>query len=456
MDFVHTADLHLGKRQYGLDQRFIDYGKTFLQVIEYAVAHKTGFVLVSGDLFDQRNINAPTYIQANHVLLKLKEAGIPCIAIEGNHDKPFLKDGMSWLESLEWEGLIKVIKPGSERLMDNYVDVGDTRIFGMCFAGSMTSAIIPRIREEILQINAAKPPAYTILMMHLGVEGKVKGNIIGEVNYETLAPLKECVNYLALGHYHNAYDIDGWVYNPGSPDTCSISEVADPKGFYHVMDGAATLHQADIRKFIIIPVNVDSFKDAGSLTTALEKQLLKYSNENAPMVNVIFHGTLNFDRSHIDVDQVKALVSTKTRALYADVRFDLLNDEFSISKLDSDSLDRPAIEREIFRKLALSDSMLAGHSEFFTRSITEIKDLAVRGADERTLDDVIRKLFEEIKHAPPEPPLIVAETPEVKPVPPIIPEPVKEQPIEAIAKPKKAKKALASSDEGVWDWRKHE
>jgi DNA repair exonuclease SbcCD nuclease subunit len=455
MDFVHTADLHLGKRQYDLDQRFIDYGRTFLQVIEYAIAHKTKFVLIAGDLFDQRNINAPTYIQANHVLLKLKEAGIPCIAIEGNHDKPFLKDGMSWLQSLEWEGLIHVIKPGSEKLMENYIDVGDTRIFGMCFAGSMTSAVIPRIQEEIKEINGAKPPAYTILMMHLGVEGKVKGNIIGEVNYETLAPLKDCVNYLALGHYHNAYEIDGWVYNPGSPDTCSIAEVADPKGFYHVKDGVATLHRADIRKFIITPVNVDTFKDTESLTWALENQLKEYSGENGPIVNVIFHGTLNFDRSHIDIDRLKALVGERTKALYADIRFDLLNDEFFISKLDSDSLDRPAIEREIFRKLALSDSMLAGHSEFFTRSITEIKDLAVRGADENTMDSVLRKLFEEIKHAPPEPPLKAAETPEIRPVQPAVREPVKEKPSASVTKPKKSKKAPASGDEGVWDWRKH-
>jgi DNA repair protein SbcD/Mre11 len=448
MDFVHTADLHLGKRQYDLDQRFIDYGRTFLQVIEYAIAHQVEFVLISGDLFDQRNINAPTYIQANHVLLKLKQAGIPCIAIEGNHDKPFLKDGMSWLQSLEWEGLIKVIKPGVEKLMENFVDVGSTRIFGMCYAGSMTSAIIPRIQQDIMDINGRNEPEYTILMMHLGVEGKVKGNIIGEVNYETLAPLKECVDYLALGHYHNAYDIDGWVYNPGSPDTCTIAEVNDPKGFYHVKDGAITLCHADIRKFIIIPINVDTFKDAATLTAAISDRLAKYENESGPIVNVILQGTLNFDRSNINIDEIKKTIASSTNALYADVRFDLLNDEFSISRLDSDSLDRPAIEREIFRKLALSDSMLAGHSEFFSRSIAEIKDLAVRGADENTMDGMLRKLFEELKNAPPEIPINVPEPLEIRTLP------AKEPPIVVSAKPKKAKKAPASSDDGAWDWRK--
>lgn len=445
MNFIHTADLHLGKRQYDLDQRFVDYGRTFQQVIDYAIDNNVEFVLISGDLFDQRNINAPTYIQANHVLSKLKQAGIPCIAIEGNHDKPFLKDGMSWLQSLEWEGFIQVIKPGNERLMENYIDIGRTRIFGMCFAGSMTSAIIPRIHQEIKDINAADPPAYTILMMHLGVEGKVKGNVIGEVNYEALAHLKEDVDYLALGHYHNAYEIDGWVHNPGCPDTCSVIEVGEPKGFYHVTNGTVTLKQAEIRKFIIIPIQVDPYKDEASLASAIEKQLERYKDGKGPIVNVILYGTLNFDRSSVDVDRIKQVVQSVTGALYVDVRFDLINDQFSIARFDSDSLDRPAIEREVFRKLALSDSMLSAHSEFFTRSIVEVKDLAVRGADENTMDGVLKKLFEELKRAPPEPPARIVETPAARPM-------LEHSP--KIPKARRMKKSRAESDEGEWDWRK--
>ncbi len=167
-------------------------------------------------------------------------------------------------------------------------------------------------------------------------------------------------------------------------------------------------------------------------------------------MNVILRGTLNFDRSNLNIDEIKKTIVSKTNALYADLRFDLMNDEFSISRLDSDSLDRPAIEREIFRKLAMSDSMLAEHSEFFSKSIAEIKDLAVRGADENTMDGVLRNLFEELKNAPPEPPAMVAETLDVSPLPMI----AKEEPIVVAAKPKKAKKAPVTGDEGTWDWRK--
>lgn len=391
------ADMHLGYKQYDLDQRFKDLGLTFKQIIEYAVADKVEFVLISGDLFDKRSINAPTYVQAVHVLSLLKDAGIPCIAIEGNHDRRFIKDGMSWLESLEWEGMLKVIKNCDGSLMGDYKDIGGTRIFGLGFSGSMTSAAIPQIASEIKEINAKDPPKRTILMMHAGVQGKMKSGVIGEVTYEDLYPLKEVVNYLALGHYHSAYEVDGWVYNPGSPDTCSIAECGEPKGFYHVKEDKAELKQATIRKFLILRVNADGHKTAETLLKDIEEKLSRLDKCEGPIVNIILNGTLSFDKSHLNVDGIKEIAREKLGAIYADVRFDLMNDEFFISKLESNELDRSGIEREVFRKLANSDSMLAGNSEMFASSISEVKDLAVKGADEKTLDLVLRKIYGQIK-----------------------------------------------------------
>jgi DNA repair exonuclease SbcCD nuclease subunit len=63
MNFLHAADLHLGYRQYDLDQRFVDLGHSFMKVVEYAIAERAEFVIVAGDLFNSRNINAPTYTQ---------------------------------------------------------------------------------------------------------------------------------------------------------------------------------------------------------------------------------------------------------------------------------------------------------------------------------------------------------------------------------------------------------
>jgi DNA repair protein SbcD/Mre11 len=398
MNFIHLADMHLGYRQYDLEQRFIDFGHTFKIIIDHAIANKVDFVLISGDLFDKRSINAPTYVQANQVLSLLKDAGIPCIAIEGNHDRRFVKDGMSWLESLEWEGLLKVIKNDGGSLMSGHADVGGTRIFGLGFSGSMTSAAIPQIAQDIREINAEKPPEYTILMMHAGVQGKMKYDIPGEVTYEDLCQLKDTVNYLALGHYHIAYRIDDWAYNPGCPDTCSITEVDESKGFYHVTDTGAELIEAKIRKFIRLPVNADRHNDPESLISEIMDQLSRHQKSEKPIIHVIIKGTLNFDRSHLNLDTIMGLVKEKSDALYVDVRLDLMNDEFSIAQLESDSFDRSAIEREVFRKLARSDSMLAGNSDLFAASLSYVKDLAVKGADGPTLDGVLRKLYSEVRN----------------------------------------------------------
>lgn len=445
MNFIHTADLHLGYRQYDLDERFRDLGNSFMDIVKYAISSRAEFLLISGDLFNSRNINAPTFTQAHQVLMLLKEAGIPCIAIEGNHDRPFFKDGMSWLETLEWEGLIKLIKPGAGRYMDNYVDIGSTRIFGMCYAGSMTASIIPRIAEEIKAINEADPPEYTVLMMHLGVEGKVNGNIVGEVPYETLSCLKGIVNYLALGHYHNAYDIDGWVYNPGSPDTCSISEVSGPKGFYHVKDGTPELRSVNPRKFIMVNVNVDGHNNVDSLMRNIESIISRIKvPDKAPIVYVIFRGCLNFDRSHIDIEAIKEMVRSKLNALYVDSRFNLTNDEFCISKLESDSFDRVSIEREVFKKIALSDSMLAGCSDDFVASLSDVKDMAIKGADIKSLDAILRKMFENINNNNASQPLVA--TPAKK---------AEEPPAETSARPDVPviKKIALEDTDDVWDWR---
>ncbi|OPY30265.1 MAG: DNA double-strand break repair protein Mre11 [Methanocella sp. PtaU1.Bin125] len=398
MNFIHTADLHLGYRQYELDERFRDFGRSFLEVVEYAIAAKAEFVLVAGDLFNARNINAPTYMQAFHILGKLQSAGIPCLAIAGNHDRPFLRDHLSWLEALENHGLIRLLRPGEEKLMRGYVDIGGTRIFGMSYAGSSTSAIIPRIADEIREINAADPPEYTILMMHAGVEGQAKGNIIGETPYGDFLKLKGVVDYLALGHYHNAYALDGWAYNPGSPDTCSLSEVNEPKGFYHVRDGKAELKEVRRRPFIFASVRLDDHLDATSLISALEKKVASIRKpEEPPVVIVQFRGCPGFDRSHIDVEHVKQFVTEKLDPLYVDVRFDLSGDPFCVSGVETGGVDRAVIEREVLSRFAAADSMLSEYGHYFAASLSEVKDLAVKGADAETLDALMRKAFEDIR-----------------------------------------------------------
>jgi DNA repair exonuclease SbcCD nuclease subunit len=273
----------------------------------------------------------------------------------------------------------------------------------------MTANAIPRIAREIREINAKDKPEYTILLMHAGVEGQVKGGIIGEVTYEDLCPMKDTVDYLALGHYHNAYEIDGWVYNPGCPDTCSIAEVGGPKGFYHVIDGKPRLVPVDARKFFVLRASLDGHKSVETLHAAVDENLACLKDTEGSLIHLILEGTLNFDKSRVDLESMSETARERSGALYVDVRFDLMNDEFSVGHFDNEGLNRAAIELEVFRKIGRSDSMTADKCDLFAGSMAEIKDLAAKGADENTLDAVMRKAFEALDMASP-PSTIIEET----------------------------------------------
>ncbi|MDL5502275.1 MAG: DNA repair exonuclease, partial [Candidatus Methanoperedens sp.] len=154
MNFIHASDFHLGYAQYGLEERFRDYARAFQSVIKYAIEHRVEFILISGDFFHKRNINAPTYLQAYKVLSELKERSpsTQVYAIEGNHDLAFHRDGKSWLEILNSQGLLRLIRlkegVSGVKLMGDYVELENVRVFGVRYLGSNTGSIIPQIADE--------------------------------------------------------------------------------------------------------------------------------------------------------------------------------------------------------------------------------------------------------------------------------------------------------------------
>ena len=109
--FIHLADVHLGYDQYGSKDRYNDFAKAFQAILDEAIQRKVDAVLIAGDLFNKRAIDAQTLIQAYDCLQKLKEQRIPVIAIEGNHDRSYYRDGRSWLQFLAWQNLLALLNP---------------------------------------------------------------------------------------------------------------------------------------------------------------------------------------------------------------------------------------------------------------------------------------------------------------------------------------------------------
>jgi exonuclease SbcD len=107
--FLHLADCHLGYRQYGRNERFNDFSKAFYAVMDVAVAEKVDFVVLAGDLFQKRSIDALTLSHAMRGLEKLQRAGIPCLAVEGNHELAYFNESIGWMRFLAERELLVLL-----------------------------------------------------------------------------------------------------------------------------------------------------------------------------------------------------------------------------------------------------------------------------------------------------------------------------------------------------------
>ncbi|WP_261664223.1 exonuclease SbcCD subunit D [Deinococcus sp. Marseille-Q6407] len=85
MRVLHTADFHAGRVLRGFD-RTPEIHAALTEIAGLAVSERADAVLISGDLFDTANPSADAETAIFDFFLQLRAAGIPAVAIAGNHD----------------------------------------------------------------------------------------------------------------------------------------------------------------------------------------------------------------------------------------------------------------------------------------------------------------------------------------------------------------------------------
>src|SRR5579862_5744462 len=110
--FLHIADIHLGIKRYNLPDRTMDFFRAWKEVLErYAIGRRVDFVVIAGDLFDQRRVEPQAANHAMIMLRRLEQEGIPVVAIEGNHDASEAMSRFSWLRSFSQWRYVKLLEP---------------------------------------------------------------------------------------------------------------------------------------------------------------------------------------------------------------------------------------------------------------------------------------------------------------------------------------------------------
>jgi DNA repair exonuclease SbcCD nuclease subunit len=98
---VAIADAHLGRAHYqavdagGLNQREVDFAASWHRAVEAALGLDPDAVLVLGDLFDAPRPTYRAFREGARGLRTLAAAGVPTLAISGNHDTPRLRESGS-------------------------------------------------------------------------------------------------------------------------------------------------------------------------------------------------------------------------------------------------------------------------------------------------------------------------------------------------------------------------
>jgi exonuclease SbcD len=413
MRFFHVADVHLGNLQYQQQERYNDFARAFLGIVETAIAERVAAVLIAGDVFHKRSIDALTLYQAKHAFGLLKEASIPALVIEGNHDKAHYRDAqVSWLNFLSWSGdliLLAATNAGTElefapwspeTKQGGYYDLpGGVRIYGVPWYGGSTPAIMLRAAEALRRMEADEAQAgirYRAMMLHTGVDGVVP-NLHGLPTRTQFDPLRSLVDYIALGHVHKPYVFDEWLYNPGSTETVSAEEAAWKRGYYDVtihLDADTPHHTArhilnKQRPFLRWSFAVDDLATPEALLArftawcaehAASAERAAQSYGGPPIIDIALNGTLAFDPGALERRALDDAVRRAMPALHVLLRnlFHAVDFDPTAGELDGrNEATRQELEIRVFRDLLTRDARYAPTAEQWAKVVAELKQHAL-------------------------------------------------------------------------------
>ncbi|NET36533.1 MAG: DNA repair exonuclease [Cyanothece sp. SIO1E1] len=413
--FLHLADVHLGFDRYDNRERTKDFFLAFKDALEkYALDQPVDFVLMAGDLFEHRNIQPAILNQAQICLQMLQEAGIPVLAIEGNHDNCPYGTKTSWLRYLSDWGLLKLLEPGDVSAGEpfyapwdevsrrgGYIDLPcGVRVVGSNWYG----AAAPKAIEQIAAAMGQLPPGpdHTILMFHHGLEGQI-ARYSGALRYHEILPLQQAgVNYLALGHIHKSYTIEDWVFNPGSIEANSIEEGRYERGVYRVeissrgiqADLKRDYHQRAIVRLKLTAKGHESLQEIEQGAIAQVEKAIQSGRLNpaqAPIVELRIDGQVGFDRLDLDARELQQTLQNLSGALIFLLKYEA--DAVAYGSPLADDASRAQIEQEVFTDLLAANTVYKKQAEALAQGLIELKDLQLAGQAEADLYAFVQMLL---------------------------------------------------------------
>ena len=396
MKFLHIADLHLGQRHMQLETRYNDFFETLRQIFEHAHKEQVDFIIICGDMFDKKQLDAESLLRTVALLKELQTKGIAVFAIEGNHDQRLFAEHNSFLDYLSQETLLTLLRPtiqdGKEHISswDEKTRTGAQYTFSkgseevmLTGIGYITSSIQ---EEKLHMLTESLPKEHTsphIVLMH----GSVGGGIPGSIDKELLKPLQKHIDYLALGHWHRKMEIDGWICNPGSMEHTDINRDDISKGYFIVEltkeKKEVCFYESGKRPAVRLTITLqDTHTLEDALLTITEHLAcsLPHSTEDI-MCKITVKGHVNFHPLELTKKHIEDIIRKTTPLLFLEFENILYTGSFIIEEdLRMEDLSSEQLEKEIIQHLLTHSSEFQEETDLLQRTI-HIKQGLLRKED---------------------------------------------------------------------------
>ncbi|MFB6105392.1 MAG: DNA double-strand break repair protein Mre11 [Halobacteriaceae archaeon] len=357
---IHTGDTHIGYQQYHAPERRRDFLAAFRQVVDDAVEANVDAVVHAGDLFHDRRPGLPDLLGTIETLRALRDAGVPFLAVVGNHEDT--RDAQ-WLDLFEQLGL-------ATRLDAEGTVVGDVTVYGLDH--------VPPSRRDELDYEFAPPDTDHAALVAHGLFTP-----FAHADWDTEAVLAASnvdFDAVLLGDNHHpdtAEVADTWVTYCGSTERASTDERAD-RG-YNVVTFEEEIRIArrgiETRPFVFLGVDLAP----GEGTERVRQRV-----READVTDAVVVVTVTGDGDEVVPADVEA-AGDEGGALLTRVT-DRREREGDPTDVEVSFADPDAAVRERVREMGLSDA--ARRVEATVRD----EDLArsnVREAVERTVADLV-------------------------------------------------------------------
>ena len=256
MKFIHTSDLHIGKRVNGMsmlqDQRHI-----LEQILSIVQCERADALVIAGDIYDRASPSAEAVAMLDVFLTKLVGMGVRVLAVPGNHDSA---ERVAYVQGLlehqgvhfppVYEGeldkvvledefgevafwLLPYLKPGDVRRFFPDADIGDDysaalrAVLGACEVDRDVRNVI--IAHQLVTAGSNAPER---------ADEEIRLGGIDNVDVSVF----DAFDYVALGHVHRPQRVGrDTVRYSGSPLKYSFSETRYDKSVVVVELGAKGL-----------------------------------------------------------------------------------------------------------------------------------------------------------------------------------------------------------------------